>query len=146
MLHCKKSQSILQWFNALTTKGDVNSLEQFTDGSYFYEIVASLQPSLLQGSKESNLAVESVIFSETTIACNEQVITSVEEEAAEGKIETSVSESMDVDHFVVKESDHTDTPKKYDVIRKFIDDASNEKFCRVMKILMILSHGQAIVE
>ncbi|GBN90219.1 hypothetical protein AVEN_164116-1 [Araneus ventricosus] len=47
MLHSKKSQSILQWFNALTTKGDVNSLEQFTDGSYFYEIVASLRDTTL---------------------------------------------------------------------------------------------------
>ncbi|GBM82619.1 hypothetical protein AVEN_26802-1 [Araneus ventricosus] len=79
------------------------------------------QPFLLQGSKEGNLAVESDIYSETSIACNEVVITSsVEEEATEEKIETSVSES--IDPFVVKESDHTDTHKKYDVIRKFIDD------------------------
>ncbi|CAL1301012.1 unnamed protein product [Larinioides sclopetarius] len=122
MLHSKKSQSILQWYNSLTTRGDVNSLEQFTDGSHFFEIVASLQPFLLQGSKESNLATESVIFSETSIACNEEVMTSVEEAATEGKMETSVSESIDVGPFVIKESDHTDTQKKYDAIRKFIDD------------------------
>ncbi|KAF8782407.1 hypothetical protein HNY73_012697 [Argiope bruennichi] len=112
MLNNKKSQAILQWFNSLTTKGDVNSLVQFSDGSHFLDIVVSLEEII---PRENNSTSTTICEG---IASNEDN-TSVEEGAEKEKTETSVSESENDGPFVNKEAD---IQKKYDVIRKFIDD------------------------
>ncbi|KAG8185760.1 hypothetical protein JTE90_000743 [Oedothorax gibbosus] len=52
MLHSSKSESILQWYNALTTHADVQSLSQFADGSLFCDIVTCVYSQAEMGNME----------------------------------------------------------------------------------------------
>ncbi|GFQ69949.1 retrovirus-related Pol polyprotein from transposon TNT 1-94 [Trichonephila clavata] len=112
MLHGRKKGSILQWYNTLK-EGDVTSLAQFTDGSLFYDIVTSLNST---NSPKENITTDSTEPMNVNVG---QINTTNEETVKAGQ---SVSQIAVSDSPEVGEKGNIDSEKKYDSVKKFIDD------------------------
>ncbi|GFQ71958.1 putative oxidoreductase GLYR1 homolog [Trichonephila clavata] len=114
MLHGTKKESILQWYNTLK-EGDV-TLAQFTDGSLFYDIVTSL--NFKYSAKENHDKAEAA-RPDTMESMDVNV-----EQIKEKIVETgqSVSQSAVSDSPEVGEKGNIDSEKKYDSVKKCIDD------------------------
>ncbi|GFY69886.1 uncharacterized protein TNIN_252561 [Trichonephila inaurata madagascariensis] len=117
MLHGRKKGSILQWYNTLK-EGDVTSLAQFTDGSLFYDIVTSLNFTYF--SKENAKAESAATDSMEPMDVSVEPINTINEETVETG--QSVSQSAVNDSLEVGENGNIDSKKKYDSLKKCIDD------------------------
>ncbi|GFQ95182.1 uncharacterized protein TNCT_602181 [Trichonephila clavata] len=117
MLHRRKIGSILQWYNTLK-QGDVTSLAQFTDGSLFYDIVTSL--NFTYSAKENDAKAEAApTDSMERMDNNVEQINTINKES----VETGQSSQSAVSDFPeVGENENIDSEKKYDSVKKCIDD------------------------
>ncbi|GFS92965.1 uncharacterized protein NPIL_472041 [Nephila pilipes] len=117
MLHGKKSESILQWYNSLTTKGDVQSLAQFTDGSYFYDIVTSLNFIYPEDAKTETDPTDSA----DPMDVSNDGINTTSEDVSNVTVEKSAPQVATSDSSEKGENRSTDSQNKYDTVKKFID-------------------------
>ncbi|GFQ79294.1 uncharacterized protein TNCT_656321 [Trichonephila clavata] len=117
MLHRRKKGSILQWYNTLK-QGDVTSLAQFTDGSLFYDIVTSV--NFTYSAKENDAKAEAApADSMECMDNNVEQINTINKES----VETGQSSQSAVSDFPeVGENENIDSEKKYDSVKKCIDD------------------------
>ncbi|PRD23926.1 UNVERIFIED_CONTAM: hypothetical protein NCL1_45075 [Trichonephila clavipes] len=99
--------------------GEVTSLEQFTDGYLFYDIVTSL--NLTYSTKENDTNTEAVPTDSTEpMDINVEQINTTNEETVEAG--HSVSQSAASDSPEVGGKENADSERKYDSVKKCIDD------------------------